>query len=289
MSERLFARLAARLRSEAVVLASVLRTRGATPRKAGARLLAGAQDFEGSIGGGLAEARVLAAARALLENGGGEGATLEIDLSGGPDSAGVCGGRMWLALRRWQGEADRARAQAVAEALASGTPVRLEPGDLGDEDASQEVAPDPRLLIVGGGHCGFALYQLAAFLDFDLWVFDAEHGPAEAARFPLATHLGGDHARIARALETARPVHAVLLNRDFHADVATLRALAPAPPRFISMMGSARRIAQVRAAVPGFDQHFAHLRAPVGLDIGAQTPQEIAVSILAQVVADRNS
>ena len=288
MNERLFARLAARLRSDAVVLASVLRTRGATPRKAGARMLVGAQDFEGSIGGGLAEARVLVAARELLESGG-EHAGLEIDLSGGPEAAGVCGGRMWLALRRWQGDADRARAQAIADALASGTAVHLQPGDLGEDGASELVAPDPRLLIVGGGHCGFALYQLATLLDFDLWVFDAGHGPAEAARFPQATHMGGDYAQLARALETARAVHAVLLNRDFHADVATLRALVAAPPRHISMMGSARRIAQVRAAVPGFDRHFAHLRAPVGLQIGAQTPQEIAVSILAQLVADRNS
>ena len=289
MNERLFARLAARLRDEAVVLASVLRTRGATPRKQGARMLVGARDFEGSIGGGLAEVRVLAAARALLADSGSERASLEIDLSGGPEAAGVCGGRMWLALRRWQGEADRIRAQAIADALASGTAVRLEPGDLGDDDASELATPDPRLLIVGGGHCGFALYQLAALLDFDLWVFDAEHSPAEAARFPQATHLGGDYAQLGRALETPRAVHAVLLNRDFHADVATLRAFAPAPPRHLSMMGSDRRIAQVRAAVPGFDRHFAHLRAPVGLQIGAQTPQEIAVSILAQLVADRNS
>ena len=288
MNERLFARLAARLRGEAVVLASVLHTRGATPRKRGARMLVGAGDFEGSVGGGLAEARVLEAARGLLASGG-ERIGLEIDLSGGPDAAGVCGGRMVLALRRWAGEADGARAQAIAEALADGRAVTLSGSDLGSEAESEPVEPDPRLLIVGGGHCGFALYQLATYLDFDLWVFDAGHASADAQRFPHATHRCGAHDALADALATTRTVHAVLLNRDYHADVAALRVLAQAPPRFLSMMGSARRIAQVRAAVPGFDTHFAHLRAPVGLEIGAQTPQEIAVSILAQVVADRNS
>lgn len=242
-------------------------------------MLVGASDFEGSVGGGLAEARVLAAARALLAAQDAH-AELEIDLSGGPESAGVCGGRMWLALRRWQGAADRERAQAIADELAGGRAATLE---------GEVLEPDPRLLIVGGGHCGHALYQLASHLDFDLWVFDETHSPADAQRFAMATHLCGDHARLSHALDTARVVHAVLLNRDFHADVAALRALAASPPRFIGMMGSARRIAQVRAAIPGFDERFAHLRAPIGLEIGAQTPHEIAVSILAQLVADRHS
>jgi len=289
VNERLFARLAARLQEqEAVVLASVLRTRGATPRKQGARMLVGAQDCEGSVGGGMAEARVLEAARALLGSGQ-ERASLEIDLSGGPESAGVCGGRMWLALRRWQGPRDGERARAIAHALGKGESIALDAHDLGGGSEAETLAPDPRLLIVGGGHCGHALYQLAAQLDFDLWVFDAGHSPADAARFPYATHLCGDYTQLARALDTRRTVHAVLLNRDFHADVATLRALASAPPRFLSMMGSARRIAQVRAALPGFDALFGHLRAPVGMQIGAETPQEIAVSVLAQVIADRRA
>ena len=288
MNERLFARLAARLREDAVVLASVLRTRGATPRKHGARMLVGAADFEGSVGGGLAEARVLSAARELLASGG-ERVELEVDLGGGPESAGVCGGRMWLALRRWQGPSDQARAQAIAAELAIGHAVTLEEADLGGAADSEVVEPDPRLLIVGGGHCGFALYQLALHLDFDLWLFEATHAPEDAARFPLATHLCGEHAQLAQALATTRTVHAVLLNRDFHADVATLQVLAQAPPRFLSMMGSARRVAQVRAAVAGFEQLFGHLRAPVGIEIGAQTPQEIAVSVLAQVVAERHA
>uniref|UniRef100_UPI0021475E41 XdhC family protein n=1 Tax=Tahibacter caeni TaxID=1453545 RepID=UPI0021475E41 len=95
MDEALFAQLAARLAREAVVVASVVETVGATPRKRGARMLVGADTTAFSIGGGLAEARAIGAARALLA-GGDAAATIEIDLGGGPGAAGICGGRMRL-------------------------------------------------------------------------------------------------------------------------------------------------------------------------------------------------
>jgi xanthine dehydrogenase accessory factor len=82
-------------------------------------------------------------------------------------------------------------------------------------------------------------------------------------------------------------VFAVLLNRDFAADIAALSVLATRPPVFTGMMGSRRRIAQVRDALPEHADFLARVIAPVGLDIDAQTPAEIAVSILAQLVAER--
>lgn len=288
MNERLFARLAALLADEPVVLASVLHTVGATPRKRGARMLVTSTDSEFSIGGGLAEARVIAAARTLLAEDRRE-REIGIDLSGKPDAAGVCGGQMQIALRRWSGLLDQARVQEIASRLASGAIADLSADDLGSPADFDSLQPNERLLIIGGGHCGRALYDLAVHLDFDIWMFDAQSVRLDAEAFPLASCLCGATPELARALDTRRRVHAVLLNRDYHADIAALRVLAQAPPAFISMMGSRRRIAQVRAALPEFDQALAHLRAPTGLDIGAGTPHEIAVSILAQVIADRHS
>lgn len=288
MNERLFARLTGLLAHEPVVMASVLRTTGATPRKRGARMLVTARDSEFSIGGGLAEARVIAAARAMLVDERTQ-AELGIDLSGKPDSAGVCGGHMQIALRLWSGERDLARAQAIATSLGEGSSVELSAGDLGSITESDRASPNERLLIVGGGHCGLALYQLSVHLDFDLWVFDTQPERVSVENFPLATRLSGSYSELARALDTSRRVHSVLLNRDFHADIAALRVLAQTPPAFLSMMGSRRRIAEVRQALPECAEALAHLRAPVGLEIGASTPHEIAVSILAQVIADRHS
>ena len=288
MNERLFARLAVLLANEPVVVASVLHTLGATPRKRGSRMLITAMDSEFSIGGGLAEARVMATARTLL-GGDRRQCELIIDLSGKPDAAGICGGQMQVALRCWRGQQDRARVQAIASSLASGCFADLGSDDLGCATDIDSAQPNERLLIVGGGHCGLALYDLALHLDFDLWVFDVQPERLSAEHFPLATRLCGDYSNLARALDTQRSVHAVLLNRDFHADIAALRVLGQEPPAFVSMMGSLRRIAQVRAALPECAQALAHLTAPVGLDIGARTPHEIAVSILAQVIADRHS
>jgi xanthine dehydrogenase accessory factor len=279
MSERLFTRLAARLaQGEALALACVVAATGATPRRRGALMLVGADDDEGSVGGGEAEARVVAAARALLRDGGGR-TDVAIDLSGRPGAAGVCGGRMDIVVRAWR-PADSARAQAISATLASGHAAMLAAGDAG---TAMRIEPDPRLLVVGAGHCGRALCRLARELDFDVWVHDARAACFERGAFEGATVLCGDASRLSEALATPRPVFAVLLNRDYAADVAALEVIAPASPVFLGMMGSRRRVAQVRAALPHLD--LGGLVAPIGLEIGAETPSEIAVSILAQLVA----
>lgn len=286
--ERLFAQLAQWLQHTPVVLASVWQTQGASPRKRGARMLIAADRCEFSIGGGAAEARVITHARRMLADRTPHH-ELAIDLRGGADAAGVCGGRMQLSLRRWHGEADHQRVCEIAARLASGLKAELTPTDLGHPSERDLALPDDRLLIVGAGHCGLALRDLAQHLDFDLWLF-APRAQDVAANAPHDPSLHtGDFDALADALDTARRVHAVLLNRDYRADVASLRVLARRPPAFLSMMGSRRRIATVLAALPEHHPALAHLTAPVGLDIGAQTPHEIAVSILAQVIRDRQA
>lgn len=286
--ERLFAHLAQWLQHTPVVLASVQQTQGACPRKRGARMLIAADRCEFSIGGGAAEARVIMHARRMLADGTPHH-ELAIDLRGGADAAGVCGGRMQLSLRRWHGEADRQRACELAARLASGLEAALTPTDLGHPSARDLALPDDRLLIVGAGHCGAALYQLARQLDFDIWVFDSRSEIADPTQFAGATVFSGDYARLAMALETERVVDAVLLNRDFHADIATLNVLCLRPPRFIGMMGSRRRIREVAAALPHHAATLQRLHAPVGIEIQAETPQEIAVSIVAQLVQVRRA
>lgn len=295
MSERLVRQLADWLAESAVVMASVLSTRGATPRKTGSHMLI--RECEGvvetfeSIGGGEAEARVIAEALCVLEDGLAH-QRLAIDLDGSRDAAGICGGRMQLALTRWSGTADQHRAGQLVTCLAGGEPIEL---DVLSDDGipiKLQVQPDERLLIVGAGHCGQALYDLAQHLDFELCVFDERAEYAHPGRFPNALCLNGGFDRLQQTLDTCRPVYAVLLSRDFHTDLAALEQLATHPPAFIGMMGSARRIHQVREALsdrlaPGSNLDFARIRAPIGLDIGAHTPHEIAVSVLAELIAFR--
>lgn len=280
MDERLFTRLDALLHAGPVVLASVVATRGATPRKAGSRMLVTAGDAELSVGGGLAEARVVDTARALLASGSRED-EIAVDLSGGAGAAGVCGGHMQVALRRWDGARDHARAREIASALQSGHATRVSAADAG---AGALLRPDERLVLIGAGHCALALYDLARHLDFDLWVYDRDDARLAGAAFASATRIGGPEAALARALDTAREVHAILLNRDFTLDVAALEALARRPPAFVAMMGSRRRIAEVAAALPQLGAFLDRVEAPVGLELGGETPHEIAVGILARLV-----
>lgn len=283
MSQRLYATLAEWLSRESVVLATVLDTRGAVPRHRGAQMLVAATRTSGSVGGGRLEAKVIAEARDLL--GRGERiAQVAIDLTRREGAQGICGGSMQVVLRRWQGERDAARAGAVAETLASGRTVTLDADDLG-HDSTHTLQPTARLLIIGAGHCGLALQRAASLLDYDIHVVDARAEGYDHADFVGATchdHLDA----IPHCLDTPRRIRAVLLNRDWHADLACLEHLAARPPEFIGMMGSRKRIAEVLANLPATCAHLRNqLTAPVGLDLGAETPEEIAVSILAQLIA----
>lgn len=283
MSQRLYATLTEWLSRESVVLATVLDTRGAVPRHRGAQMLVAATRTSGSVGGGRLEALVIDEARALLARGERIGA-VAIDLTGREGAQGICGGTMQVALRCWQGNRDAARAQLLAETLSSGKPVTLDADDLG-HDSTHTLQPTPRLLIIGAGHCGLALTRAATLLDYEIQVVDARAEGYDHADFVGATchdHLDA----IPHCLDTPRRIHAVLLNRDWHADLASLEHLAARPPEFIGMMGSRKRVAEVLANLPATCTHLRdHLIAPVGLDLGAETPEEIAVSILAQLIA----
>jgi len=276
MDERLYARLAAWLETQAVVVACVRETRGATPRERGSRMLIGADATEFSVGGGMAEARVIAAAHELLAQQG-DSTEVFIDLSGREGSAGICGGTMRIALRRWNGGADRQRARDIASALAQGKIVGLD----------EPLYPNARLLIVGAGHCALALHEMAQPLEFDVWVHDERESCFSGTQFAGAKHLCGGAELLDAALHSERDVYAVLLNRQFMADVAALDVLCRKPPVFLGMMGSRKRINEVLAALPQHAAMLQNLHAPIGIEIEAQTPHEIAISILAQLIQQR--
>ena len=289
MDEALFARLAEVLnQGQAVVVASVLTTHGSTPRKRQARMLIQTDAIHFSVGGGAMEARVIAQARQMLATGG-EQQTLTVSLDGSADAAGICGGGMSLALRRWHGPVMSQRAQTIATALAAGERQTLSPEDLGAPEATaQPLRPRPRLLILGAGHCGHALAELARYLAFEVVVADSRPECFVPGRFEGVQCIDAEPASLRAATRTGRDLYIVLVNRDFPADVAALEALAGTRCAFLGMMGSRRRVQLVRQALPQHTTWLQQLVAPVGIEIGEQTPHEIAVSILAQVLECRS-
>ena len=277
---------------EAVGACVVAHTRGSTPQKAGALMLVLADGRTlGTLGGGCVEAEVRTRALRLMLAGESRLMTFKLDDDYGWDDGLVCGGTMRIAVEtvtspeRWRG---------VAEALAAGQAATLQmtvPGEGGEAVAvAHEVAPAPRLVIAGAGHVGGALAALAKGLEFDLTVIDDRPDYLSAERFPGATLVGGDIERELRRLPLGPHSYVVIVTRGHRHDAAALAAVVSSPAKYVGLIGSKRKLATILqrlrdGGVPRED--LARVHSPVGLDIGAVTPAEIAVSIAAELVAVR--
>ncbi len=201
-------------------------------------------------------------------------------------------GTVSMALLQEAGPAPRGFAldrDAAALCMASGTPVY-------DEEKSllyDPVLPREKLLILGGGHVGQALAGIAAALDFDVTVVDDRKDFAAAGRFPPAvkTFCAG-YADAIAAFPFDSATYVVILTRGHLFDLACVRAVLGKTYRYAGFIGSARKAGILRAQVAsdGFDKaRVDALHAPIGLEIAAETPAEIAISILAEIVAVRRN
>jgi xanthine dehydrogenase accessory factor len=239
-------------RGEPVVLCTVVRTAGSTPRKQAARMLVGATDMVGTIGGGRVEKQVLDAARALLQKGdAAEPALYRYHLT--RELGMCCGGEM---------------------------EVFVEP-----------LCPAPNLIVCGGGHVAQALVPLCRPLGFcPILVEDLEElGNRE--RFPDVERIIDSFAvRDWQGVPLDQRSYAVIVTRDHQQDQDLLEQLLPYDLAYLGLIGSQRKILmfQQRLINKGVDkERLARVHAPIGLPIGAQTPSEIAIAIAAELIAVR--
>ena len=140
----------------------------------------------------------------------------------------------------------------------------------------QPYLPPPRLIIVGGGHIGQPLRLMGEAAGFDVGVVDVEPGRATAPDLGTAA-LTGD-------------THVVLITTDYVSDEAALRQALASPARYIGMIGSRAKCQTLLDHIRAEGHSAASLArvyAPIGLDLGGTTPQEIAVAILAEIIAVR--
>ena len=305
-SSGFFSRLNESLATGAVALATVVQAEGSTPRIAGARqfITVTGESF-GSVGGGVAESRVLALARESLADG--RPRIFRADLRGKPGDIrdGVCGGTMTIWIARLDasnagnvvGSIDeRLRAgKRVAVATLRDGPVPLAlvanetPAGLTDAFFEEMIEPLPRLLVVGAGHIGRALARLSCDLDFEVVVQDGRPEWLVASAFPAQCTLEGSLSRSIEAMRQWEGVRAVaLVTRGMPEDGEALAALGSLPEiAYLGILGSRKRVATVLATHHGtgalpWPDHVIH--APIGLEIGAETPAEIAVSIAAEII-----
>jgi xanthine dehydrogenase accessory factor len=236
------------------VVCTIIRTRGSTPRHAASKMLVYSDGhFLGTVGGGGLEQHVIDEALKALEAG--QPRLLEysmVDPSRG--DVGVCGGTV---------------------------EVYVEP-----------ILPKPVLVVIGAGHVGKAVAHLAHWLGFHVAVSD------DRSEFcnPQAVPAGDEFylcplAELPGRLKITPWTYLVLTTRGMDVDVQGLPALLETPAVYLGVIGSRRRWSETRrtlleGGLP--EEKLARVHSPVGLEIHAETPEEIAVSILGEIIALRN-
>jgi xanthine dehydrogenase accessory factor len=235
------------------VLATVVRTAGSTPRKAAARMVVlGDGRVIGTVGGGRVEKEVTDAAVALLAEGAAaRPKLLRYHLT--HELAMCCGGEM---------------------------EVFVEP-----------LVPAPPLVVCGGGHVAQALVPLARRVGFSPIVVEEAEEMATPARFPDAARIVDSFdPRDWKELPLDAGAYVVIVTRDHAQDQALLEHLIARELAYLGLIGSRRKIEMFkqRLTARGVDPaRFERLHAPIGLDIGAETPEEIAVAIVAELIQAR--
>jgi xanthine dehydrogenase accessory factor len=238
-----------------VALVSVVDTRRSVPRHAGSKMLVHAEGrTHGSIGGGEMERRAIAAANDALHDGRNRLLTYQlVDPSAG--DPGVCGGEVVLSV--------------------------------------EAHMPSPVVYVVGCGHVGRAVVDLAHWLGFRVVATDDRPEVATREQLPLAdTVICGTIADALAAEPVTAETHVVVVTRNMKVDLDVLPHLLATPARSIGVMGSTRRWNETRNALlaAGVDgDALARVHAPIGLELHAETPEEIAVSVLAEIVALRRT
>ncbi len=154
------------------------------------------------------------------------------------------------------------------------------------------IVPRCRLVIVGGGHVGQAVADLAADLAFDVWIVDDRGEFTSEERFPRAERrITGRIDQVLPNLEITPDTYCLIVTRGHNHDEEALFHLANRGARYVGMIGSRRKIKMIYDDLLGEGisrEALAKVHAPLGIDIGSQTVPEIAVSICAELVAHRN-
>lgn len=241
-------------RGEAVALVTIVRSNGSTPQRVGAKMLVYADGRTvGTIGGGCYEHDALGKAREAIASG--RPVLMKYDLNDDfvEESGLICGGQM---------------------------EVYIDP-----------LAPQASLYIIGAGHVGWHLARSAREVGFRIHVIDDREKFANRERFPDAGEIVVDDiAAWLHRTDLPPSAYVVVVTRGHTHDFEALRALAARDLRYVGLIGSRAKVARIFDALEqeGMPAEcLQRVHAPIGLDIGAVSPAEIAISILAELVAVR--
>jgi xanthine dehydrogenase accessory factor len=237
-------------------VATIVNVRGSIPSFKTAKMLVRDDgSIVGTIGGGCVEAEVWQTAREVTESE--RPRTLSFDLNNDPkyDTGLVCGGTL---------------------------EIFIEP-----------ILPPAELYIFGAGHVATSLYRVARVVGFDVTIVDDRETYASREHFPEAQQvIAADFDKAMTQLSPSESSYIVIVTRGHRDDMRILRWAVQTPARYVGMIGSKRKTIAIfkeleKEGLPA--QLFERVHAPVGLDIGAITPEEIAISIMAELIAKRRN
>jgi len=232
-------------------IATIVQCVGSSPQKEGAKMLVREDgSIMGTLGGGCIEAEVIQAALIAMKDATPQIVPFELtEKKGGL----VCGGKVL---------------------------VYIEP-----------VVPEPRLIILGAGHVGKALSRLAGFSGFKVTVVDDRTEYANTELLPDADDvIVSDFDTVFRKVSVDRSTYIVIATRGHNHDLEALKAALRSDAQYIGLMGSRRKKALIFKTLKseGFSENdISRVIIPVGLPISSVTPEEIAVSIMAQIIRQR--
>lgn len=237
-------------------LATIVQVRGSIPSFESAKLLVREDgSMLGTVGGGCVEAEVWNVAREVIETEKPRHLHFSLGQDAAYDNGLICGGQL---------------------------DVFVEP-----------VIPQPAALIFGAGHISKSLAKVAGLAGFRTTVIDDREMFANRERFPDADELyAGEYEEIFPKLEVNESSYLIIVTRGHRDDMRVLKWAVQSRARYVSMIGSKRKVIGVIRELENegmAPELFEGIHAPMGLDIGAITPEEIAVSVVAEMIAVRRA
>lgn len=236
-------------------LATIVHTNGSIPSYESSRMLVRDDGtIVGTIGGGCVEAEVWAAAKEVMQAEQPRKMTFNLNQDAAYDAGLICGGTL---------------------------EIFVEP-----------ILPHPLLYIFGGGHISSAVARVASASGFSISVADDREAFSNTERFPMAEKLYTTYEDAFAQIVPNASSYLLIVTRGHRDDMRVLAWAVRTDARYIGMIGSKRKVLSVYKALEkeGYSpEEFERVHAPVGLDIGALTPEEIAVSITAELIAVRRN
>lgn len=267
----------------------VVKARGSTPQSAGSLMLIDeTAALYGTVGGGCVEAEVRRRAHELLGAGDTDVCDFKLDHDYGWDDGMICGGTLRIAIGSLP-EVDSL--EAIRADVAARRETAL-PVTAAGEAHVLDLPPAPRLVIAGAGHIGASVARQGVALGFDVTVIDDRADLLDHVAAEGATPVVGAVDELLAAVPIDGATYCVIVTRGHRHDARALGAVVDRGARYVGMIGSRRKVKLTfdELLERGVSQEALDVvHAPIGLDIGAVTVEEIALSISAQLVQARRS